>query len=152
MGVWVCVWLYVCLSRVSPPFFLMGGGHVHTENRRHGSYEKRKNLSFLSLRKSLSFLATAVNIFDSDFEMAKRTRQPGPPPFFGPLPSLLGISNDFGSDPKLIECLCFIKFDFSSHLQPDCPTKLDKCRPTFVAMIYVSWILNNRLRSGTGRA
>jgi len=116
------------------PFFLGGenvGGHG-TKNRR----QEKKLIIFIIAQKFILF-ARAVNIFDSDFQMAKS-------PGTAPLPLLLfGISNDFGSFRSLLNVYALLNLisllcaAISFSLSARCLTKLTKCRPTFVAMIYV---------------
>lgn len=105
-------------------------------------WEKRKgNLSFLSLHKTLSFLAWAVNIFRFRLRTVADCESVTVTVTFAV--TLCGISNDFflksrrsgrrgkgaggrrvcleACQSKLIECLCFIKFDFSASLaRPPC--------------------------------
>jgi len=96
----------------------------------------KKLIIFIIAQKFILF-ARAVNIFDSDFQMAKS-------PGTAPLPLLLlGISNDFGSFRSLLNVYALLNLisllcaAISFSLSARCLTELTKCRPTFVAMIYV---------------
>lgn len=117
----------------------MGGrGEDVTDSRKtkkqengNGKEKRKGNLSFLSLHKTLSFLAWAVNIFRFRLRTVSDCESVTVTVTFAV--TLCGISNDFflksrgkgrggrrvcleACQSKLIECLCFIKFDFSASL------------------------------------
>jgi len=77
------------------------------EKQKAGKNKGEKLIIFIIAQKFILF-ARAVNIFDSDFEMAKSRRT-------APLPLLFGISNDFGSLRSLLNVYALLNLISLRH-------------------------------------